>query len=748
MFTVISCITDQHDPRLLLVAVIICILSAATGLSIYARAASARGWIRARWSVFAGAIAGCGVWATHFLSMLAFDARVPIAYAPGLTAASLAAAVAILSCGFLLAAHSRRLAGRCAGGGLVGVGIATMHFVGVAAMAGPTIISLDRGLMAAAVAIAVGAGGAAMGVAGRGASAPRLWGAIGFLVVAIAGLHFTAMAAITLAPDQMGFSPKEAMARLPLASSVAGVVVILLAAAIALLFVSSRSAQSALQTLRSALDVAPAAIGFFDQRQRLTFWNKPYAELFQVFGLVPVVGLRFADILAAAAAAGVPYRATPETVRAGEFGWDSPPDELELPDGRVIHAKVSPTRDGGMVAVLVDVTMTRQAERDAHEARERAEAANRLKSDFLATMGHEIRTPLNGVLGMAHVMDAGPLEPAQRERLHVIQSSGESLLALLNDMLDLAKIEAGYMKLEDAAFDLEALLRPACQGFGAMAVEKGVAFDLSIAPAATGQWRGDAQRLRQVVANLVANAVKFTSIGAVGVVVDTTETGLRIVVRDTGIGMKPEQIPQLFEKFTQADSSSTRKFGGSGLGLAICRDLTELMGGTLSARSIEGQGSIFTFEAPLVHETPAEPARAEPTPEAAPHGRLRILAAEDNVINQKVLAALLEPLDVELVMTADGEAAVAAYRQGAFDAVLMDIQMPKMNGVEASRAIREWESQRGAPQTPILAVTANLMSHHVADYLAAGMDGVVAKPIEARKLLEALANLSPLAQAA
>jgi two-component system, sensor histidine kinase len=315
-------------------------------------------------------------------------------------------------------------------------------------------------------------------------------------------------------------------------------------------------------------------------------------------------------------------------------------------------------------------------------------------------------------------------------------------------MLDLAKIEAGHMKLGDSAFDLEATLRQACDGFAAMAAEKGVKFDLSLASAAAGTWRGDAQRLRQVVSNLVANAVKFTSIGAVGVVVDATATGLRIVVRDTGIGMKPEQIPRLFEKFTQADSSSTRKFGGTGLGLAICRELTALMGGTLTAQSIEGQGSIFTFEAPLAAAAPADHVRPELAVKATAKGRLRILAAEDNLMNQKVLAGLLESVDAALVFAADGEDAVEAYRRGGFDVVLMDIRMPKMGGVEATKAIRDWEAQRGLPQTPILALTANLMTHHIAGYLAAGMDGVIAKLIEARKLLAALADLSPLARAA
>lgn len=749
MFTVLNCIADQHDPRLLLVALVICAISAATGIAIYARAAAARGYLRIRWSAFAGFITGCGVWATHFVSMLAYESQVPISYAPGLTALSMIAAVSILGCGFFISAGSLDLRGRMIGGVVVGAGIAAMHFIGVAAMAGPTVIGLDHALLIAALAIGLIAGGAAMVVTGIGSPMRRFVGGVGLLILAIVGLHFTAMAAMTLAPDQLHSTSAAAMAHRELALEVASVVGLILTAAIALLMVSTGSARSALRSLQSALDVAPTAIAFFDRDRRLSFWNKPYAELFEAFGVSPAVGLRFESILAASAKAGVPYRSTSQSVSSGAFSWKNPPDEVELPDGRIMQAKVGPTRDGGMVAVLVDVTLTRQAERDAHDARERAEAADQLKSDFLATMAHEIRTPLNGVLGMTYVMESGPLDPKQRERLKVIKTSGESLLSLLSDMLDFAKIEAGYLKLQETTFDLGAVLATACSPFAAMAADKGVKFDLNVAPSAIGHWRGDEQRLRQVVSNLVANAVKFTEVGAVGVVVDTTEIGLRILVRDTGIGMKPDQIPRLFEKFTQADSTNTRKYGGTGLGLAICRDLTNLMEGTLTARSIEGQGSIFTFEAPLAHVKPALAAKDKTAPPAlAEVGQLRILAAEDDPINQEVLAALLEPLGAKLVMTADGDAAVAAYCKGQFDMVLMDIHMPKMNGMDATRAIRAWEAQQGLPPTPILAVTANLMTHHIAAYRDAGIDGVVGKPIHVGKLFDAIVGVLPLQRAA
>jgi len=732
---------------LLIIALVVCVVSCATGLAVYARAASAIKAARVGWSAFAGLVTGSGVWATHFLSMLAYDSKITIAYAFDLTALSLLAAIAILSCGFFTAARSHKTWGRMIGGAIVGGGVAAMHFVGVAAMSGPVILGWDHTLVAAAVLIALVGGAAAMAAAGLGVPARRAAAAAGLLALTICGLHFTAMAAINLAPMPLGRALHGVLSRMPLALDVAGVTALILGASVAMLTVSRMSAHAALRSLQSALDVAPSAIAFFDREQRLTFWNQAYADLFKAFGVVPVLGLRFEAILAATVAAGVPYRVTPETAQAGAFSANNPPDELLLPDGRLIHGKVSPTRDGGMVAVLFDVTSTHQAERLAQEARERAEAANRAKSEFLANMSHEIRTPLNGVLGMAHVMEAGPLEPAQRERLKVLTSSGEGLLSLLNDVLDLAKVEAGQLTLDDRTFDLEAALRPSFEAFAVSAQLKGVTFDATFEPGAMGGWRGDPARLRQIVSHLVANAVKFTSAGGVKVRVAAALDGLRVTVSDTGIGIRPDQIARLFEKFTQADGSNTRMFGGTGLGLAICRDLAALMGGDITAQSVQGAGSTFTLFAPLGHLSTAAPAGAAGAPKAS-CDRVRVLAAEDNLTNQKVLAALLEPLGVDLVMTSDGDEAVAAFQAGDFDLVLMDIQMPRLGGVKATAAMRSWEKFHGRPRTPILAVTANVMTHQTGAYLAAGMDGVIPKPIDPAKLYAAVAGALPLLAAA
>ncbi|MDZ4372282.1 MAG: ATP-binding protein [Phenylobacterium sp.] len=398
----------------------------------------------------------------------------------------------------------------------------------------------------------------------------------------------------------------------------------------------------------------------------------------------------------------------------------------------------------------------RRAMRELELARDAANAANVLKTQFLANMSHEIRTPLNGVLAMAEVMALGQLDQVQRDRLDVIRRSGGLLLAVLNDVLDLSKIEAGKLTLFEDDFDVEAAIGQARENFEIMARAKSLGFSIEVATAAKGWWRGDADRLRQIVGNLLSNAVKFTPQGTVSACVDLAPSGaLRIVVSDTGVGIPPEKLPTLFEKFTQADNSATRRFGGTGLGLAICRELTQMMGGTIVVESQEGAGSTFTVELPLTRGKPTSlhgPEPAHPTDD----GDLRLLAAEDNATNQQVLAAVLGSLGIDVHIVPNGKEAVEAWRTGVYDLILMDIQMPVMDGITAAATIRETEVAIGRRRTPIVALTANALTHQVEEYLAVGMDAHVAKPIEIAKLYDAISGVlnaaatdrvSPAAQA-
>ncbi|RYF92066.1 MAG: response regulator [Caulobacteraceae bacterium] len=387
----------------------------------------------------------------------------------------------------------------------------------------------------------------------------------------------------------------------------------------------------------------------------------------------------------------------------------------------------------------IAVILLARSSRRLKAARLQADAANTAKSAFLATMSHEIRTPLNGVLGMAQAMASQNLDAPQRERLGIIRQSGEALLAILNDVLDLSKIEAGKLEIECIPFELTDVASTATAAFGDLARSKGVALELDLGMAAA-RYRGDPTRLRQILYNLVSNAVKFTEDGGVRIEAAYDDGRLTIKVVDTGVGITPDNIDKLFGRFDQLDSSTTRRFGGTGLGLSICQELALLMGGEIAVTSHAGVGSTFTLSLPLERLGDEVGAQHDARDDAGAEAlSLRVLAAEDNRVNQIVLATLLEQFGVAPTIVGDGQAAVDAWADGDWDVILMDIQMPVLDGIAATRAIRDAEAASGRRRTPIIALTANAMSHHVAQYLAAGMDTHVSKPIQAMALYEALA---------
>lgn len=404
------------------------------------------------------------------------------------------------------------------------------------------------------------------------------------------------------------------------------------------------------------------------------------------------------------------------------------------------------TPDGLLfTAIIHDVSDRRRAEAELARSAAAANAANTAKSNFLAAMSHEIRTPLNGILGMAQAMARDDLPETQRERLTVVQESGEALLQILNDVLDLSKVEAGRLELEQQEFDLEELVAGAMRVYAPLAAQKGIEFTADVHRSAVGCYRGDPLRLRQILSNLLSNAVKFTAQGEVRVGVRRASGRVRLQVRDTGIGIPAERQATLFRKFEQGDASTTRRFGGTGLGLAISRELARLMGGDIGVDSAPGAGATFWAQLPLRRAPrPARRAGAPTRPGANSMAGLRILVAEDNPTNQLVVRTLLDQLGLAITMVSDGLAAVEAAAQDEFDLILMDVQMPRMDGPTATSAIRANEQASGRGRIPILALTANAMTHQVEEYRAAGMDGLVTKPIVVADLLSAIAeSISP-----
>ena len=397
---------------------------------------------------------------------------------------------------------------------------------------------------------------------------------------------------------------------------------------------------------------------------------------------------------------------------------------------------------GAMLYLLHVLRAVRRREEAAQAismALEKAERASEAKSNFLATMSHEIRTPLNGVLGMVQVMQGEPLLPHQVDRLQLIRRSGEVLLTLLNDVLDVSRIEADKLELEMGVVDFEDLARDAQGVFSSLARDKDLLRTVAVTPAACGLWRGDSLRIRQILYNLLSNAVKFTERGSVEGSIDVSDDGgVVLSVCDTGLGLDPTQLGLLFERFVQVDASTTRRFGGSGLGLAITRDLTHLMGGEISVTGQAGQGARFTVRLPLIRETASAAGGCAAATETADLRSLRILVAEDNETNQLMITTLLKQLGAEACIARDGAKAIERWMDEVFDLVLMDIQMPVMDGLTATRAIRALEGEQKRTRTPILALTANATTQHIAGYQEAGMDGVAVKPINIGDLIGAI----------
>lgn len=412
-------------------------------------------------------------------------------------------------------------------------------------------------------------------------------------------------------------------------------------------------------------------------------------------------------------------------------GSDGQPDMWFRSSGAPFH-----DRDGqfaGYRGIGADVT-------ELVESMKRAQAANRSKSQFLANMSHEIRTPLNGVLGMAELLESHIDDPEKLRMIQTIRTSGENLLNIINDLLDMSKVEAGRLNLENAPFRIDEILRRLEDIHLLKAEEKGLSFEVMIGSGCDAPRMGDSHRVQQILHNLLSNAIKFTEEGSVNLtVLARKDEPVKITVEDTGIGMTPEQVEQLFEDFVQADSSISRRFGGTGLGMSIVRQLLAMMDGKIDVDSTEGEGTIITVTLPLpmAANQDAKPEQREKAPLSF-EGH-RVLVADDNQTNRDLMAAMLQSMGAEFMLVNDGVEAVHAARNGKFDLILMDISMPRKDGVTALAEIREEEKALNqGDQVPVVAVTAHAMAHQVAEYVVAGFDTHLCKPFSRADLAQIL----------
>jgi len=423
-----------------------------------------------------------------------------------------------------------------------------------------------------------------------------------------------------------------------------------------------------------------------------------------------------------------------------------------------VHAAPVPggsRHDARVVYAMLDVTEQVHAERARATALDEARRANAAKTQFLAKMSHEMRTPLNGVLGIAEVLERLITDPDQARMIKVMHDSGSLLLSIINDLLDMSKIEADQMAIEQVPFSVPDLAQRIESVHTLKASEKQLSFGVTVQGEALSRRLGDPHRILQILHNVIGNAIKFTETGSVRLEIDCSDPDeISIEVRDTGIGMTHEQQVYVFEEFGQADGSIARKFGGTGLGMPIAKRLVDMMGGSISFQSQLGIGTQVAIRLPLRSLTAAEGEKARvPVAEVQYDlSGLRILAADDNRTNRMILGAMMGQLGMSSVLVADGPAAVEAYEKETFDAVILDISMPEMDGVMVLKELRARESKRAeqdagaeeeAARLPILAFTANAMSHQVEAYMAAGFDDCLTKPLQLDRLRSALGTLLP-----
>lgn len=698
---------------------------------------------------------GFGVWSMHFIGMLAFELPVSMHYNPSLTAFSavpslVAAWVALTILGRYELTGIRLISG----GVVVATGIGAMHYTGMAAMEFELTLRYYPWLFVLSLVVAKLLGSLALWISFglqrkailRGVSRRFLAGTV--MGCAIAGMHYTAMeAACFIGEPDPDFKPGS-QSHIALALAIAAITVFFSLGAASVnalaryraLLRHSRETES---ELRTTLDAAVDGIIKITERGIVLSFNESAERIFG-YSASEVVGNNISMLMPSPhSEAHDGYLA--RYLQSGEqriIGtarevWALHRDGHQFP----VRLAIGESRLGGastFVGFVADITERHHMEKALRQAKEEAEQAAEAKSAFLANMSHEIRTPMNAIMGFTDLVLDTPLSDAQHKHLDIVKRSARSLLALLNDILDTAKLDGGHTRLEERDFSLRSVCEQVVATQSLHASGKGLSLELDYQ--AEDFFKGDPLRIQQIMLNLVTNAVKFTQSGGVTLgITQPQEEGVVIQVEDSGVGIEPERIDQIFEPFTQADASMTRRFGGTGLGTTIAHQLTQLMGGDISVDSVVGQGTTLRVTLPL--------ARGEAVSEDAPRSRetvlppLKVLIADDAPQNLELLSTLFSQRGHEVVAVTDGKQAVERFRSDHLDVVLMDVQMPIMNGHEATGYMRQLEADQNRKRTPVLALTASVLQEHRQQADSAGMDGFASKPIDVPELTAEIAKV-------